>query len=244
MNIIKDIEYKNRYTDDIIETEYIQQKIKNNIKKEVKEIKQITKVIFKTLEELILCKYDYKCLEIKNILDIEKRKIEIATLIEEEQEKMYNNFNYDKKFSKRFIQNNLQETDTLSSIIYISDLYNLTPIIYDKAYEKFYKLSVKENNNKFYVEYYDHSFRMIEKPDEEFKDIKYEKTIDGLTNIINCNIKDINIYKKFLKPISNYKINELITIADELNIDKNNKGKKLVKKELYDAINFFKVNNI
>ena len=39
-------------------------------------------------------------------------------------------------------------------------------------------------------------------------------------------------------------MNELITIADELNIDKNNKGKKLVKKELYDAINFFKVNNI
>ena len=39
---------------------------------------------------------------------IDKRKIELATFIDEHTGKTYDNFNYDKKFSKRLIQQGLQ----------------------------------------------------------------------------------------------------------------------------------------
>ena len=44
-----------------------------------------------------------------------------------------------------------------------------------------------------------------------------------------------------LKAISNYKSDELINIAKELNIDLMKNGKKKVKKELYDEINLIKL---
>ena len=53
--------------------------------------------------------------------------------------------------------------------------------------------------------------------------------------MLDMDIKDIHIYKKYLKPISNYKIDELKKIAEELNVSKN--GKRMNKRELYDSIN-------
>ena len=54
------------------------------------------------------------------------------------------------------------------------------------------------------------------------------------------NIKDIYIYKKYLKPISNYKINELKKIAEELDVDIMKNGKCMNKQELYNMINLSK----
>ena len=84
---------------------------------------------------------------------IDKRKIELATFIDEHTEKTYDNFNYDKKFSKRLIQQGLQEIDSLSSILYICDLYNIAIVLFDKYNSKYYRLSQKEKP-LVYIEYY------------------------------------------------------------------------------------------
>jgi len=256
MDIIKNIEYDQYYTHDIVESKYTQTSfkqsnikqcsIKQNIKekeekKEKKEKKKKEKEIFKTLEELLLFTYDYNSILQENPkIYMNKRKIELATFIDEHTEKTYDNFNYDKKFSKKLLQQGLQEEDSLSSSLYISDLYNFTIILYDKYNNKYYKLSQKDKP-LVYIEYYNHSFRIMEDPTNDFKDIKYETSIGGLENILNCNVKGIDIYKKYLKTISHYKMDDLIKIAEELNIEVKKNGKKKTKKVLYDDINLSKM---
>ena len=247
MNIIKDIEYDQYYTHDIVESKYTQCSLNQNIKhenvkkEEKKEEEEKPKEIFKTLEELLLFTYDYNSMFQENPkIYMNKRKIELATFIDEHTEKTYDNFNYDKKFSKKLLQQGLQEEDSLSSSLYISDLYNFTIILYDKYNNKYYKLSQKDKP-LVYIEYYNHSFRIMEDPTNDFKDIKYETSIGGLENILNCNVKGIDIYKKYLKTISHYKMDDLIKIAEELNIDIKKNGKKKTKKVLYDDINLSKM---
>ena len=246
MNIIKDIEYDQYYTHDIVESKYAQCSLNQNIKHENVKHENIKKEekkkeIFKTLEELLLFTYDYNSMFQENPkIYMNKRKIELATFIDEHTEKTYDNFNYDKKFSKKLLQQGLQEEDSLSSSLYISDLYNFTIVLYDKYNNKYYKLSQK-NKPLVYIEYYNHSFRIMEDPTNDFKDIKYETSIGGLENILNCNVKGIDIYKKYLKTISHYKMDDLIKIAEELNIDIKKNGKKKTKKVLYDDINLSKM---
>jgi len=246
MNIIKDIEYDQYYTHDIVESKYAQCSLNQNIKHENVKHENIKKEekkkeIFKTLEELLLFTYDYNSMFQENPkIYMNKRKIELATFIDEHTEKTYDNFNYDKKFSKKLLQQGLQEEDSLSSSLYISDLYNFTIILYDKYNNKYYKLSQKDKP-LVYIEYYNHSFRIMEDPTNDFKDIKYETSIGGLENILNCNVKGIDIYKKYLKTISHYKMDDLIKIAEELNIDIKKNGKKKTKKVLYDDINLSKM---
>ena len=245
MDIIKNIEYDQYYTHDIVESEYTQCSLKQN-KNENKNIKQENKKeekkeIFKTLEELLLFTYDYNSMLQENPkIYIDKRKIELATFIDEHTEKTYDNFNYDKKFSKRLIQQGLQETDSLSSVLYICDLYNIAIVLFDKYNNKYYKLSQKEKP-VVYIEYYNHSFRVMEDPTNDFKDINYETSIGGLDNIFNCNVKGIDIYKKYLKAISHYKMEDLIKIAEELNVEVKKNGKRKTKKVLYDDINLLKL---
>tara|TARA_Y100000356_G_C11217018_1_gene266894 strand:+ start:318 stop:1055 length:738 start_codon:yes stop_codon:yes gene_type:complete len=245
MDIIKNIEYDQYYTHDIVESEYTQCSIKqsNNENKNIKQEnkKEEKKEIFKTLEELLLFTYDYNSMLQENPkIYIDKRKIELATFIDEHTEKTYDNFNYDKKFSKRVIQQGLQETDSLSSVLYICDLYNIAIVLYDKYNDKYYKLSQKEKP-VVYIEYYNHSFRVMEDPTNNFKDINYETSIGGLDNIFNCNVKGIDIYKKYLKAISHYKMEDLIKIAEELNVEVKKNGKRKTKKVLYDDINLLKL---
>ena len=244
MNIIKNIEYDKYYTYDIVESEYTQQSLKQQSlnqqslnQSSPNQDKEKNKKVFKTLEELLLFTYDYNSMFQENPkIYINKRKIELATFIDEHTKETYDNYNYDKKFSKKLLQQGLQEEDSLSSSLYISDLYNFTIILYDKYNNKYYKLSQKDKP-LVYIEYYNHSFRIMDDPTNKFKDIKYEDNIGGLENIINCNIKGIDIYKKYLKAISHYKIDDLIKIAKELNIEIKENGKKKIKKILYNDIN-------
>ena len=236
MDLIKDITYIEKYADKIIEGKYTQTNIKNdsnkvNIKNDIE--------LYNTLEGLLLFKYDYNSLLQDNFeLYITNRKMQLGSLIDEYTDKTYDAFNYDKKFSKRLLQRGLQDNDTLSTSLYLSDLYNFTIVLYDKGYGKYYKLSVK-NKPMVYICYENKMFKFIDDP-TVVKDIVYEENINGLENIVKCNVKDIHIYKKYLKSISNYKMEELTKIADELGVDKVKNGKKLVKKELYDNINMSK----
>ncbi len=127
------------------------------------------------------------------------------------------------------IQNGLQKSDTLSTIIYMSDIYSIDILI--KINDNYYKLTDK-NRDIFFVEYSDNLWRSI-------KECKYEtiQSNDDLKDIIDFNINLSDIYNKYLKAISNYKIKDLITIAQQHNIDICKNNKKKVKKELYDEIN-------
>ena len=233
MDLIKDIVYEKRYCE-IIESKYTQHKIVENTDLVVNTVE-----VAKTLEELLLFKYDYNSVLQENPeLYVNKRKMELGSFIDEHTEKTYDVFGYDKKFSKRLIQRGLQETDMLSTSLYLSDLYNFTIVLYDKMKDKYYKLSVKDKP-LVYICYENKSFRYIKESDV-LGDVVYENDINDLKDIVNCNVKDIHIYNKYLKAISNYKMEELVKIADELGVDKVKNKKKLIKKELYDNINMSK----
>ena len=100
--------------------------------------------------------------------------------------------------------------------------------------DKYYKLYSKIKP-LIYVCYENRTFRIIDKPivDIKYTD-KYTDKLDGLTNILNLNIKDVYIYKKYLKPISNYKIGELVDIAKELNVNIMKNAKRMTKQDIYD----------
>jgi len=241
MDILNNIKYDKLYTTDIKESNFTQgldepkpKKHKQNIKVEIKEDKP---KIYKTLEELILFNYDYNSLLGDNAkIYMDQRKIEIASEIDENAEKCYDRFKYSKLFKKSLIQQGLQQRDTLSTIIYLSDLYNLSIIIYDKYNNKYYDLSSKEKDI-FYVQYYNKKWS-IYKTD---KSINFEDSINGLENILDCNIKTINVYEKYLKAISNYKLEDLVKIATDNNIDLKYCNKKKTKRVLFDEINLIKM---
>jgi len=230
MELIKNIVYDDTYCVNIKTTKYTQTLLsKNN-----DMIECITSS--KSLEELILHTYDYASLIDKNDKNyVEKRKLEFATLLDENGEIVYDKYNYDKRFSKKLIQRGLQQNDTLSTILYLSDLYNFGLIIYDKDYNKYYKLYTKVKP-EVYICYENKIFRNMEKPSDMIK-IDFMEDLSGLSNMLDMDIKDIHIYKKYLKPISNYKIDELKKIAEELDVNTSKNGKRMNKKELYDSIN-------
>ena len=241
MDILNDIKYDKLYTTDINESSFTQgldepkpKKHKQNIKMEIKEDKP---KIYNALEELILLNYDYNSVLNENTnIYIDQRKIKIASEIDENTDKYYDKFKYSKTFRKSLIQQGLQKKDTLSTVIYLSDLYNLSIIIFDKYNNKYYNLSNKEKDI-FYVQYYNKKWSIFESD----KTIHFEKSIGGLENILDCNIKTIDVYEKYLKAISNYKLNDLVKIAGENNIDLKYCNKKKTKKMLYDEINLIKM---
>ena len=66
--------------------------------------------------------------------------------------------------------------------------------------------------------------------------------IADLSSVIEIDMKDNFVYNTYLKAISNYKADDLITIANELSIGLTKVGgKKKTKKELYDEINLIKM---
>lgn len=230
MELIQNIVYDNIYCDNIKNSKYTQRRLLNKND----NIECITSS--KNLEELILHTYDYASLIDKNDKNyVEKRKLEFATLLDENGEIVYDKFNYDKRFSKKLLQRGLQQNDILSTILYLSDLYDFGLIIYDKDYNKYYKLYTKVKP-EVYICYENKIFRNMEKPSDMIK-IDFMEDLSGLSNMLDMDIKDIHIYKKYLKPISNYKIDELKKIAEELNVNMTKNGKRMNKRELYDSIN-------
>ena len=77
---------------------------------------------------------------------------------------------------------------------------------------------------------------------ESIEDSGEYSDIGDLSSVIEIDIKDNFVYNTYLKAISNYKADDLITIANELNIGLTKVGgKKKTKKELYDEINLVKL---
>ena len=142
-------------------------------------------------------------------------------------------------FLKILIQQGLQKTDTLSSILFLCDLNKHSIILFDKYNDKYYNFANKYKDILL-IEYYNKLFRIINILNDVGDSIdksKYETSFGGLENIFDCNIKSLDIYEKYLKAISNYKLDDLIKIAEENKIDTKQNGKNKKKKDLYDEIN-------
>lgn len=235
MEIFKELKNKNNnYSEKIIRNKYTQD-ISKKINIEPKKYDE--KTHFKNIYELILSFKDnqYQILE-----NSEKdkytsdKKILLCSKVDDE----YDSYNFNKRvLSKSLICANLQKhkDNLLSLILFYNDYFKINLILCHD--DKYYKSGIKNFDN-IYIEYTKNGWII--------KDINFSYDIKHLNILelkygIELDLKTNFIYNSYLKAISNYKSEELINIAKELNIDLMKNGKKKVKKELYDEINLIKL---
>jgi hypothetical protein len=245
--VIKETEIINNNNNNIINTS-IDHKILNNVINEsiehavdngcVKYTKQeLSKKQFRSIYELILSikDHNYTILE-----DNEKEKYvsDKKMLLCSEIDDEYSNYNFNKKISKSLICSNLQKkTDNiLSLILFYNEYFKINIVFYNKSNNKFYKTGLK-NYDYIYISYHNRKWIILDDMDGEHN----YSDINELHTVLNIDLKNNSIYNLYLKAISNYKSDELINIAKELNIDLLINGKKKVKKVLYDEINSLKL---
>ena len=143
---------------------------------------------------------------------------------------------YSKNFNRILLENSFQNRNHLSSILYMNDYYKINCIIYNQNTNKYYPTSLKDypplvcmyKNNTWFLDSNNlHSDIML----------TYDYDINDLSNIITVDC-DLMIYKPYLKPITKYKLNELVEISISKGISLlESTGKKKLKKRLYDDIN-------
>ena len=138
LTILSNISYNKKYTNDIKKSKYSQ------------KIQTVNVEQYKSLEELIIYTYDINSLLEKNDkLYIVNKKLQLAEDLSEPNSN-YEKFNYSKILKKSEIQSGLQKSNTLTTILYLSDVYNVSITVYynNKYYELFNK-----KRDIFYVEY-------------------------------------------------------------------------------------------
>jgi len=234
MEKFDNVSYTKEYTKSIRESNYVQEINKNT---ETKATKIISKPRYNSIEELIIYNYNYKsAIDEKSSLNLNSIKIDMASKIDEEQENYYNKFKYNsRKFNKNKIQSGLQENNTLTTIIYLSDIYKLNVYLHIKKDNNCVLVSSKkENPNKsnLYIVFENYKYYIVDKIDNGTTTSDISKL-----NMINCNINNYDIYINYLKAVSNYKLADLHVIAGENEIEIDNKGKRKTKTTLYDEIN-------
>ena len=247
MDIFNDLKNKNyNYSNKIESNKYTQSisnliinnKLSDNEESDINKLdtkKEISKK-YKSIYELILSIKDneYQILEMKEKDKyVSDKKIVLCSNVDDE----YNTYNFNKRvLSKSLICANLQKhkDNLLSLILFYNDYFKINIILYHD--NKFYKSGLKDFEN-VYIECNKNGWVIKDVSDDN---ISYESILD-LKYFIEQDLKTNFIYNSYLKAISNYKSDELINIAKELNIDLMKNGKKKVKKELYDEINLLKL---
>ena len=194
--------------------------------------------LFPTIVDLFFSCFDphYSLIENKDKqLYVKQLLITIATEIDEQKSTKYDNFNYLKCMNSTLIQQGLQAMNTVSCLLYLSDYHGVTTHIYldskkhivtsDKIRKEF---NIQFSNNKW------SELTVVPVFEEgEFSDVGEALVLD---------VKTKDIYKKYLNPIGKYKSPELNQIAKGMGLPLDKEGKKKVKKELYDDINFYQLN--
>ena len=223
------------YVSKILDSNYIQI---YNVKKKVNTYYKIDKY-YSSIDQLIISlkEPDYLLSEDKELF-LNKIKLNIANLLDEDKIQYYDKYNYSKKFNTNVIQSGLQDINMLSTLIYLSDYYNINVFIYHKLGNEYYNYIDKNEKNVYVI--YDNTGWTLSDTNFDLDKIDI-LSMHAFTKqaFINNNLKNKNVYKSHLQPISKYKMPELIKIAEENNIlliDKN--GKKKVKQKLYDDINY------
>ena len=238
MDIFNELKTKNNnYSDKITTNKYTQT---FSLLKDVEtKSHEITKNIFNSIFELVLSIKDvnYCILENKEKNKyVSDKKLELCSKIDVD----YDILNFNKKvLSKTTICSNLQKkSDMLSLILFYNEFYKINLIIYNKSSNKFYRSGLKNYDNIYIT--YDNKKWIIN--DNINNDGNNYSDINELSTILDIDMKTNFVYNSYLKTISNYKLDDLVIIANECNIClTNEKGKKKTKKELYEEINLIKL---
>ena len=193
-----------------------------------------------SIDELLLKKYNLELSYNDDRIDIDNYKMKLASDIDSND--YYHSFNYSKYFSKQMIQNGLHKKNQLSTLLFLSDVYKVNIYIYYNHH--IYKINMKNYGTDIYFKYnntwtiddYNSNIPLITLKDNT-------KGISNLSNIIKIDIDyNINIYNKHLKSISNYKVNDLISICENDNINYKKNGKNIKKIDIYNNINEYYFN--
>ena len=195
---------------------------------------------YQNINDLFIDNYDPTCSILENkdkAVYIKQRVIEIATEIDENKSMKYDKFNYTTKFKSSLIQTGLQTPNNLSSLLYLGDIYNVTSVIHIDSLKTKVNVSQKKRD-LLHILYKDGSFMILDEP-TDFKLGEYYNLGECFVLII----KDLSVYNSHLASISKYKAPELIELASKIQIPLEVNGKKKVKKQLYDDINLYYLNN-
>ena len=238
MDVLNNLPTKYEYSRKIKPSEYEQMIHSPN---STTKPKQMT---YSDIRHLFVSTFDPTCqiLESKDKpLYINQRLIELATEIDESVETAYTRFGYSKLLKPSQIQQSLQLKNQLSSLLYLSDLYNVSSVIYIPRITKFIKTSQKTNRPTLTLVFHKGKFQeMSEEPSwSSYQEGFYE----DLGECFELDCKSLDIYKPYLQPISKYKITELQTIAKEIQVSVDALGKRKPKKQLYDDINTYYLNH-
>ena len=196
---------------------------------------------FSTMIDIFFSNFDhhYVMVEPKDkSLYTRQRLVEIATDIDENKDSKYDNFTYLKCMNSALIQYGLQAMKNVSALLYLSDYYGVTTNIFIESTMLKVVTSVKERK-VFNVLYTSRGkWSIMDSESDKFKD----GVFDDLGTCLTLDVPTRDIYKKYLLPIGKYKVQQLIDIAKDMNLSLDKDGKKKVKKQLYDDINFYQLN--
>lgn len=164
-----------------------------------------------------------------------QRRLEIATQIDEQKETTYDRYHYHKQMKPNVIQMGLQTKNSLSSVLYLSNVYKLSPTMISMSSQTQVLLN-QTNQTPCAILFQNGRFQIISDL-PPFQEGSYE----NLSEYFVLDVKNLQIYQPYLEPISKYKMNELIEIADKRCISITNGTKKKVKKDLYNDINVYEL---
>ena len=171
---------------------------------------------------------------------IQQLKIKICSGIDEKKEK-YETFNYNTRVMNRSrIQSALQDKNKLLSILYLSDYYQKHFVFIEG--DNYYETSLL-NYSKIYIRCNKNHYCVIDSIDDQLNKKDILMNCDDLLIDNSSNVKSLNIYKTEMKAISNYSLNELMTIAINLKVNVKKNGKNKKKQEIYNDILLSKINS-
>ena len=145
----------------------------------------------------LLDKQDKKCY-------ISQKSMSIASEIDENKQLKYDAFNYLPKMKSNIIQSGILLDNTSSMLLYLNDYYNVSTTIYLKDSMKYIKTCDK-TRKEFTIMYMNNKWYDYSENIDSFKDKIFTK--GEFTELETCLLMDIktkDIYKKFLKSITNY----------------------------------------
>ena len=223
MEFIEDfMKSKNDFASKINDSKYLEKP------KKLKTIKGVNDIC-----ELIIGQNEIEYNSLSNtekINYIRNKKLEFASSIN-----LSNN--YIKKWKTKLIQNGLQDSNNLSSILYLNEKYNVKTIIYNSETNEYYTTTLK-NYEPIYCQYKNNSWHLIDSKNINYDSLKINNEIKDLDSIIKLDIDTIMIHSSFLEALSKYKLSDLVTIAEKEGISMiDSKGKKKIKKVIFDEIN-------
>ncbi len=219
MELLNSLKSEKKYCTDINNSEYVQRLCEYPKDK-----------CYQDINNLFIDKFDPTCSILedkeKDIYFIQ-RLLEIATDIDEKSKTHYINYKYSKNLKASTVQSGLQKPNTLTSVIYLGDLYNVTPVIYIDALQVKVVSSLKTREN-LNILYKDGTFMVL----DDVPEFKYGEFIN-LQGCLELNIKNLDVYAIDMLPISKYKVSELTELAKKLDVSTEINGKNKIKKDLY-----------